>query len=347
MKTSKDQTSLRKKDHIEICLYDDVDYLKSSGFNRYVFEHNAITEVKYDEICLKTSFYGKEISYPFLISCMTGGTGEALNINSNLAEVAKALKIPIGVGSQRQVLENNQYLDSFKIFKKVADFIPVLSNIGAAQVACLKSNDPIKKIIDIVNASALVIHVNPLQELLQKEGEPVFSGLLGNIEKITKEIDLPIIVKEVGAGISKNVAKKLLDAGVKGIDVAGAGGTSWAGVELLRKGENSENYFWNWGLPTSYCVRTVKELKKDYDFLLIASGGIKSFDDIAKAIALGSDITASARLMLQKLNSEGIEGLINFITQLFENVKNIMYLTGCSNLREFSKVNLIKQEDLY
>ena len=171
--------------------------------------------------------------------------------------------------------------------------------------------------------------------------------MLKSIGKITNQLNIPVIVKEVGSGISASAARQLLDVGVKGIDVAGAGGTSWSAVELVRNNNKADNYFWNWGLPTSYCVRTVAELKTGYDFTLISSGGLKNYDDIAKSIALGADLTASANIILKKLNSSGTDGVIEFITNLFEEVKKIMYLTGCINLKSLQNSKLLNKKDLY
>ncbi len=187
------------------------------------------------DIDLSIKFFEKEISMPIIISCMTGGAPEAQAANSKLALVASKLGIPIGVGSQRQVLEDSSYIDSYKIIRKNAPEVPVLGNIGAAQVKKMKDSGPFLKMIEMIDADAMVIHLNPLQELMQGEGEPDFKGFLKSLEKIIKEIKVPVIIKEVGAGISARVAAKLLSVGVKGIDVAGAGGTSWAGVELLRR----------------------------------------------------------------------------------------------------------------
>ncbi len=344
MESNKD-TAQRKKDHIDICLNEDVGYNYSNGFDNYVFQHNPITEVVFSDISLSTKFFGTEINYPFIISCMTGGTGEAKSINRSLAEAAAELNIPIGVGSQRQMLENTEYLESFSIFKNIAADIPVLSNIGAAQVSKMKSVDPLNRIMEAVDADVLVIHCNPLQEMLQRGGEPDFNGLLNSIEAITNKIDKPVIVKEVGSGIDKESAKKILDAGVKGIDVAGSGGTSWGAVELIRN-KHGDDYFRNWGMPTSYCVRRVNELKSEYKFILVASGGINTFDDVAKSIALGADLTGTARTILKEYHIGGTDAVIKFVTDLFNNVKKIMYLTGCANVTDFQSVRLIKKEEM-
>ena len=244
-------------------------------------------------------------------------------------------------------MENKTLHSTYKVVRKNAGNVPVLGNIGAAQVANSKKIiDEIKFLINLVEADEMVIHVNPLQELLQKEGEPDFKGLLKNIEKITSKIKIPLIVKEVGSGISKHAAKSLLDAGVKGIDVAGAGGTSWAAVELLRN--NKENsLFRDWGLPTSYCIRTVSELKNKYKFMLISSGGISDGEEIAKSIALGADLAASARIILQEVMNKDVEGVLKLINSWFETVRKIMYLTGCSNINQLRKVKLIRKAELY
>ncbi|MCK5088188.1 MAG: type 2 isopentenyl-diphosphate Delta-isomerase, partial [Melioribacteraceae bacterium] len=247
MKNNQNKTSDRKKEHIELCLHSDVSFRKSTGLENYEFTHNAITEIEIDKINFESEFLGKQISFPFLISSMTGGTGEAFELNERLAIAANELNIPIGVGSQRQALENDTHLESYKVIRKYASNVPVLSNIGGAQISKLKELSSIKRIIDMVEADAVIIHLNPLQELLQKEGETNFSGLLDNIEKLKKYITKPVIIKEVGSGISKEVAEKLLNVGVDGIDVAGAGGTSWAAVELIRNKINDDNYFRDWG----------------------------------------------------------------------------------------------------
>ncbi|MBU1099026.1 MAG: type 2 isopentenyl-diphosphate Delta-isomerase [Bacteroidetes bacterium] len=345
MKETPEITSERKKDHLDVCLNEDAEFQnKNNGFEKYHFEHYAITEVDYSKMDLTTAFLDKEISFPFLISCMTGGVKESITINEKLAEIAEELKIAIGVGSQRQALEDDSYIDSYKAFRKMAPNVPLLGNIGAGEVAC--SSDIVgmgNRLIDMIEADALVIHFNPLQELFQKEGDTDFTGLLNNIEKLCGRIETPIIAKEVGSGIGKAAAKKLLEAGVKGIDVAGSGGTSWAAVEMIRN-KNRNEYFWDWGIPTAECIIGVKKLKKKYKFDLIASGGIKNGIDVAKSLALGSDIVASANVILKHLVINSEEGVIDLIENWFEDVKRIMFLTGCANLNEF-KTNKLKRGD--
>lgn len=340
--------SQRKREQISLTLTDKVAFKeKTNGFNYYEFKHFAITEVEREKINFSTNFFTKKINLPFLISCMTGGTPEAEIINAGLAEAAHDLNIPLGIGSQRNALENKAYHKSYKIIRKIAPKIPILGNIGAAQIAKCKDVKEILRIVDLVEADVMVVHLNPLQELIQENGEPNFRGLFKNLEKIIKIIGVPIIAKEVGAGISGTAAKKLLSIGIKGIDVAGAGGTSWSGVELLRKGSNSDNYFWDWGLPTSYCIRKVSRLKKNFSFMLIGSGGINSAYDAAKAFALGADITASARVILQVFNKFGQEGVVKMIKDWFDIVKDIMFLTGSNSIFELQKNKIIRKDKLF
>lgn len=347
MTKSDNETSKRKKEHIELCLTDKVSFReKVNGFDRYDFLHHALTEVDLNKIDFSTRLFNRNISYPFLISCMTGGTKESENINKRLAFVAEDLKIPIGVGSQRQALENNLYHKSYKIIRQVARSVPVLGNIGAAQIIKSQKLSEIKSLVEMLEADAFVIHLNPLQELLQKEGEPFFKGLLNKIEKLVKLFDVPVIVKEVGSGLSKSVAKKLLDAGVSGIDVAGAGGTSWAGVELLRN-KSAQNDFWDWGLPTSYCLKEIYPLKKKYSFTLIGSGGIITPRDFAMAFAFGSDVVASARIVLQTLINKGENEVKSLVINYFDYLKKIMFLTNSQNLESLKQNKIIRKEELF
>lgn len=348
MNQDPDSTSKRKMEHIELSLTDEVAFkTKTNGFEFYDFEHYAITEVDLSKITVETVFLGKRIDYPFLISCMTGGTSEAENINARLSSAANNLNIPLGVGSQRQALESKSFHNTYKIIRRNAPLIPILGNIGAAQLVKMETFESIYFLADLVEADAMVVHVNPLQELIQTGGEPEFTGLLKKLRKLVNAIKVPVIIKEVGAGISVKAAKKLLDCGVSGIDVAGAGGTSWAGVEILRNKNGKYQEFWDWGLPTSYCIRTVSKLKKKYNFTLIGSGGINSPVEAAKALALGSDIVASARIILQTLERSGAEGVENLVKEWFGYIKKIMYLTGSSSLKDLRKNKLVDRANLH
>jgi isopentenyl-diphosphate Delta-isomerase len=340
-------TSQRKKEHIELCLTDKVNFRdKTNGFDHYDFEHYAITEVEKDKIDFTSSFLGKKIKYPFMISCMTGGTTDAENINARLATAANELIIPLGVGSQRQMLDNNDFHLSYQVIRREAPLIPIIGNIGASQIVKMNNFDQVQYLVDLIEADGMVVHLNAAQELFQFKGEPNFIGLLKKLEKLVKKVNVPVIAKEVGAGISKKAAKKLLDTGIKGIDVAGAGGTSWTAVETLRSKETIDNPFWDWGLPTSFCLKEVYKLKKDYKFILIGSGGINTPFEAAKAFALGADITASARVILQELDKTGVSGIKDMIISWFEVIRKIMFLTGSHKINELRN-KIILKEKLY
>jgi isopentenyl-diphosphate delta-isomerase len=278
---------------------------------------------------------------------MTGGTEEAENINSQLAIAAEELKILIGVGSQRQALEDKNFRNTYSVIRKNAKSVPVLGNLGAAELVKLNSFSDIQMLVDLIEADAFVIHLNPLQELLQPEGNPNFKGLIKSLKKLVKEIDIPIIVKEVGAGISGKTSRMLLETGVKGIDVAGAGGTSWAAIEMLRNKSIVNDYFWDWGLPTSFCLRENSKLKKEFRFILIGSGGINSSLEAAKAFALGADYVASARIILKQLDQYGVDGVRELIIEWFDDIKKIMFLTGSNTLKDLKKNKIIRKEFLY
>lgn len=347
MNTTESATSRRKREHLELCLTDEVSFkTKTTGFEKYDFLHSPITEVDITKINFETKFLRKKISYPFLISCMTGGVQASESINARLSVAANELNIALGIGSQRQALENKTFHHTYKVIRQNAPDIPILGNIGATQVTGMKTFEKIQYLIDMVEADGMVIHLNPGQELMQPEGDIFQKGFLKSIKKLIRSVNVPVFVKEVGAGIPQDAARRLLDTGVKGIDVAGAGGTSWTGVEIMRN-NGRDKEFWDWGIPTSYCIKEVYRLKKKYKFTLIGSGGINSGVDTAKALALGADIAASARIILQELNKNGSEGVVSLIKLWFDTVKKIMYLTGSDSLKELRKRKLVEKEKLY
>ncbi|VAX26289.1 Isopentenyl-diphosphate delta-isomerase, FMN-dependent [hydrothermal vent metagenome] len=347
MSKTYNQISKRKAEHIDLCLNEDVVFNKSNGLEQFDFVHDALTEVLIDEINFETRFLGKIISYPFMISSMTGGTGKAKSLNENLAIAANEFNIPIGVGSQRPLLESLEQSDTFKIIREKAPNVPILSNIGAAQIVQLTDVKSLLKIIEAISADGLIIHLNPLQELLQREGEINFKGLLNKIKEVQKQLEIPLIIKEVGSGINQNTARKLLDIGVDVIDVAGSGGTSWAAVELLRNPKPENDYFSEWGLRTSFCVRGIAELKDEYDFTLISSGGIDDFVDAAKSLAIGADMFASARIILKTVEHSGVEGVIKLIEDWFNGIRKIMFLTGSKNILELQQNKIFRKKELF
>jgi len=341
------KTPSRKKEHVDLTVKRDVSFReKRTGFDQWEFVHNALPEIDFADISTETIFLSKRLAFPFMISCMTGGYADAKRINKNLAEVCEENGIAMGVGSQRQALENTAYHASFSIVREVATSIPIVGNIGAPEVAKLIDISPVQRMADLIRADAFAVHLNPLQELLQPEGNVNFRGVLGGIEKLVRGLSIPVIVKEIGAGISKNVAQRLMNVGVTIIDVAGAGGTSWAGVEILRRkegtnGKQAWQEFWDWGISTADALKQVAALKPSSPALtLIASGGIVSGLEAAKAIALGADMTASARPMLQVLTASGKKGLSIHLEQWMKEFKGAMFLVGASTLRELQHAQI-------
>jgi isopentenyl-diphosphate delta-isomerase len=326
----------RKREGIKIPLNNDVQAKTTSTYLEYVkLVHNALPELDYDEIDISTTFLKRKFSAPLIIDSMTGGAPEAARINGRLGELAEKYGFAMGLGSQRAGLESEQLAETYSIARKNAPSAFLIANIGGAQLAKGLTIENIKKIINMIQADALVIHLNPLQELIQPEGEPKYKGLFSKISEISGDLDLPVIVKEVGAGISKEVAVKLEVAGVSAINVAGAGGTSWAGVEKLRA-EASNNdlkthlgeMFWDWGIPTA---ASLVEVKKTVKVPIIASGGLRNGMEMAKCIVLGASMCAMAYPFLLKA-AESKEQLFNFADTVIAELKSTMFLIGAMNL---------------
>src|SRR5919202_3038820 len=287
----------RKKDGIEIPLHKNVQARTISTRLEHVkLVHNALPEVDYDDIDITTNFLGHLFSAPIIIDSMTGGTDEATVINGRLGELAEKYGFGMGLGSQRAGLKSEELAATYSIARKNAPNAFLIANIGGAQLAKGLTVDEAKRRVELIRANALVVHLNPRKELVQPEGEPRYKGVLAKISELVKTIDVPVIVKEVGAGISKEVAIKLEMAGVSAINIAEAGGTSWAGVEKLRAESARDvikkhlgEVFWDWGIPTA---ASLIEVRRAVKLPLIASGGLRNGLEIAKCIAVGADICA-------------------------------------------------------
>lgn len=337
-------TPSRKKQHVNITLTKDVRFrTKTTGLEHLEFVHNALPEVHFSEIDTTTSFLGRQLNLPLMVSCMTGGYADALTINRELAEVAQEIGIAMGVGSQRQALEDKTYHRTFSVVREAAPNIPIVGNIGASEVARMESVDSIQRLVDLIKADAFAVHLNPLQEFLQPEGNTDFRGVLTGIGRLVNGLSVPVIVKEIGAGISVEVARRLLELGVTHIDIAGAGGTSWAGVETLRRKDREfATQFWDWGIPTARAIRDVVQLKgNNVQFTLIASGGIISGIDAAKCIALGADLVASARPLLLAWKKDGRKGVHTLLNRWRQELKGVMFLTGSSSITALQRAPLV------
>lgn len=308
--------------------------------------HNALPEIDLAEVDTACSFLDRRLQLPLLITGMTGGYRAALSINRTLAEVAQSLGMAMGLGSQRQALESEDYHRTFSIVRQVAPEIPVIGNLGAAEVARLRDVSPVQRLAELAGADAFAVHLNPLQELLQREGTPTFRGVLGGIEKLVRGLSIPVIVKEIGAGISADVARRVAEVGVRIIDVAGAGGTSWAGVEILRgRPAHRSESFWDWGIPTAEALRSVVALARERgDLTVIASGGIASGMDAAKCLALGASLAGTARPALLALQRGGRGALIRMLEGWRDELRAVMFLTGSRTLEEFRNVPLVRRD---
>ncbi|MDQ3968604.1 MAG: type 2 isopentenyl-diphosphate Delta-isomerase, partial [Thermoproteota archaeon] len=306
----------RKKEGIDIPLQKNVQAKTTSTYLEYVrLVHNALPELDYEDIDTSMTFLGKRFSAPLIIDSMTGGTDEATIINGRLGELAEKYGFGMGLGSQRAGLKSEELAATYSIARKNAPNAFLIANIGGAQLSKGLTVDEAKRIVKMIRADALAVHLNPLQELVQPEGEPRYKRVLGQISELAKTIDVPLIVKEVGAGISKEVAIKLEMANVSAINIAGAGGTSWAGVEKLRAESLKDDLkkhlgemFWDWGIPTA---ASLIEVRRAVKLPLIASGGLRNGLEVAKCIALGASMAAMAYPFLQAA-AHSREGLFAF-----------------------------------
>lgn len=334
----------RKKEHVDLSVNQDVSYRKSSGFDRFDFAHNALPEINTDEVHLSASLLGRPFSFPLFISSMTGGYSEAGAVNTIIAEFCENKDLPFGVGSQRVMLEDPSHENSFSVVRKKAPTAFIAANIGGAQLIGGMADNKLRRMIDSIEADAVIIHLNPLQELMQPEGDRSFKGIKKGIEDLVKKVSNPVIVKETGAGISKEVAEELLDIGVSVIDVAGAGGTSWSKVENLRSNQTNPLHDFNdWGIPTVDCIQQIETLRDKFSFQMIASGGVRSSFDIVKAMALGADFTASAQPVIKAIIQEGYEGLETLYDSWQKQARYILTLLGCSCFQDLRKEHLRKK----
>jgi isopentenyl-diphosphate delta-isomerase len=325
----------RKADHLRLALDRRMQY-GGSFFEAYRFEHNALPEISFDEIETSCTFLERELSAPLLISCMTGGTGEAERINRNLAAAAETTRVAVGVGSQRAAIEDPAREATFRI-RPLAPSIPVLANLGAVQLNYGYGIDECRRAVEMVEADALVFHLNPLQEALQPEGQRDFSGLLDKIARVAEQLDVPVIVKEIGCGISGKVAEALLERGIRIVDTAGLGGTSWAKIEAARAdAPDAGELFAHWGIPTP---RAIRELSSLPGLTVVGSGGVRNGVDVAKALALGADLVGLAYPFL-RVAAESAESVIDKIRRTVEELKICMFCVGARTIAELEQVEL-------
>ena len=336
-------TASRKADHIRINLTQDVQSGLTTGLERYRFVHQALPERNLDEVDLGTVFLGHELRAPLLVSSMTGGTDQAHAINRVLAEAAERTGIAMGLGSQRVALEDERAARTFQV-RDVAPTAMLLANLGAVQLNHGVGVQECQRAVEMIHADALILHLNALQEALQPEGDHDFSNLLSKIGQVCRALPVPVVVKEVGWGISVKVARWLADAGVAAVDVAGAGGTSWSQVEMHRTTDPDvarlAGDFVGWGIPTAEAlVQCRAELPS---LPLIASGGIRNGIEAAKCIALGANLAGSAHPFL-KAASVSLEATIKEIRLMALQMRIAMFAAGAGSLAELRHTSLIKE----
>lgn len=338
------QVAGRKADHIRINLEADVQSGVTTGLERYRFLNEALPDLNLAEIDLSQELFGRTVRAPILISSMTGGTAEAGEINRRLAEAAQFHGIAMGLGSQRAAIEHPELADSFRV-RKFAPDILLLANLGAVQLNYRYGAAECQRAVELAEADALILHLNALQEALQPEGETQFKGLLHKIEAVCKALSVPVIVKEVGWGFSAATARRLAQAGVAAIDVAGAGGTSWSQVEMYRIADPRQARvaaaFRHWGVPTADSILEVKSGAPD--LLVFASGGLRDGLDIAKSIALGARLGGMAGPFL-KAAAVSTEETIGAVGEIRQELQICMFAAGAGSLEQLARTRLIRTE---
>ena len=325
-----DETKSRKLDHLNLCKKQDVEFKnKTAGFEKIELEYNALPEIDKREIDMSIEFIGKKLNAPLIAAAITGGHPDVRDVNLEIARACQETGLGMGVGSQREMIEDPEVTDTYQI-RDVAPDILLLGNIGLAQ-AKEYDLEKIENALEAIDADALCIHINAAQEAVQPEGDVNFTDGYSTIKRIAKELDYRVIVKEVGNGISGRVAKSLSETGIDGIDVGGAGGTSWTAVDSLRRKDSISETFWDWGIPTVDCILDAKDV---FDGNIIATGGIRSGLDIAKSIALGANLCGCALPVMCAALDYKTKDLFE---KLLEELRITMFLTGCKNVKELSE----------
>lgn len=332
----------RKADHIRINLEEDVASRVTAGLERYRFVHEALPEIDMAAIDLSVEVLGRRLGAPLLISSMTGGTEQAREINRNLAAAAQRHGLAMGVGSTRAAVAHPELADSFRV-RDVAPDILLLANIGAVQLNYGFTVEMCRRAVDLVEADALILHLNPLQEATQPEGDVNWAGLIAKIEQVVREVGVPVIAKEVGWGISPRAAKALAEAGVAAIDVAGAGGTSWSQVEMYRAQTEVQRRiaaaFADWGIPTAESIQYVREAAPGMP--IFASGGLKTGVDGAKCLALGATLFGMAGPLL-KAASQSAAATLDEVEIILGQLRAAMLCVGAKDLGALGRTPLIK-----
>jgi isopentenyl-diphosphate delta-isomerase len=337
-------TEKRKIEHLRISLNRNVQARSvTTGFEDVHFVHRTLPEVDKSRISLSTTVFNYKFAAPLIVGAITGGAQEATRINATIAEAVEKLGLAMGVGSQRAAIEDRRFEKTFSVARKKAPTTFLIANIGGVQLVNGYGLKEAEKAVKMIQADAIAIHLNSLQEAAQPEGQTNFQGVLGKIGELAAALDKPVMAKETGAGIAAEEAEKLENAGAKGIDVSGAGGTSFAAVEYYRAGKKSSfqrrlgDVFWDWGIPTA---TSVIEVSQSVNIPVIASGGIRDGVDVAKALALGASLTSLSQPILQ-VADKGVRETVDALSLMMEELRNVMFLVGASSIQDLRRTPLV------
>ncbi len=340
--TGEVSTENRKVDHIRINLDKDVQFPRlTTGLEKYRFMHQAVPEINLHDIDIQINLFGKTLQSPIVISSMTGGTEMAFRINQTLAQVAERYHIAMGLGSQRAAIEKPELAYTYQV-RKIAPSILLFGNIGAVQLNYKYGIDQCRKAVDMIEADALILHFNVLQEAVQPEGDTNFAGLLQKVERVCNQLEVPVIAKEVGWGFSESNVHDLVNAGISAVDVAGSGGTSWSEVEYHRAPTafhaRVAASFADWGIPTAEAIQFATKAAPDKP--IIASGGLRDGIDIAKCIALGATVGGIAGPFL-KAADQSIEAVDQLVRELNAQIRIAMLCSGAKTIAQLRQTPLV------
>ncbi len=337
--------SQRKKDHLALCSGPNVAFReKTTGFEDVRLIHDALPEMHADEVDSTTTLLGKTLKAPFIVAAMTGGTDRASKVNKEIARAAEEMGLGFGVGSQRAMFERPETTWTFEV-RDVAPNLLLLGNLGVQQAATMSAQQ-IHDLTGKIGADALCIHLNPAMEIVQPGGDRDFRNGLETLARLVEELSIPVVAKETGCGLSRAVAKRIYETGVRTVDVSGAGGTSWVAVEAHRAIDEDEkalaNELWDWGIPTAASVAQCSGLGLD----VIATGGLQNGSDVTRALALGATAGGIAAAVLKAHKAGGYEGALKFLRQVTQSVRAQMLLTGCRTVAELRTVPKIVTGEL-
>ena len=326
----------RKADHLEIAASGRAEFARSTLLEEVHLVHQALPELALDDVVLATELAGKRLAGPLVITGMTGGTAEAAQVNRDLARAAQAAGVALGLGSQRAMDEHPELAASYQV-RDVAPDVVLFGNVGAVQALAM-GPARVVELAKRISADAMCVHLNPAQELIQERGDRDFRGVLAGIARLVDASPVPIIVKETGCGLSAEAARALVNAGVRIVDVAGAGGTSWVAVEAVRAAEGSGaaalgGELWDWGVPTAVSVALCARA----GLVVVASGGLRSGYDVARALALGARCGGMAAPMLRAQRAGGTEGVAAAVAQVLAAIRAVCVLTGCRTVKDLAR----------